>query len=430
MKKILIKSSQDMSALNECLYLDDDLNNEIESTVKDIIKTVITEGDKAVRAFTKKFDGAALDHLWVSKDEFKEADTLVPNAFKEIIETAKNNIWEFHEKQLPAEWTIEKPGIQLGQLIRPMEKVAVYVPGGKASYPSSVLMNIIPALIAGVNSITVVTPPNKDGKVNPYVLFSAKALGVETVLKVGGAQGIAAVAYGTESIPSVDKIVGPGNAYVATAKKLVFGKVDIDMIAGPSEICILADGAANPAYIAADLLSQAEHDEMARVYLVTTSEAVADTTIAELNIQAAALPRQEIINSAIENNAYIITVPDIKTGLDVCNKIAPEHLELMIENPKDSLPKIYNAGSIFLGNYSPEPLGDYYAGTNHTLPTSGTARYASPLGVYDFIKRPSFIYYQEEALRKDKDAIAYFAETEGLYAHANSIRIRFRNEVK
>ncbi|MCD5413733.1 MAG: histidinol dehydrogenase [Clostridiales bacterium] len=405
-------------------------NATVEASVRSIIAEVIASGDSALIKYTNEFDQVLLDDIWVSIEEFEEAVSTIPEKFKNVIAEAKANIEEFHKKQLPSDWKITKGSVVLGQLVRPIEKVAVYVPGGKAAYPSSVLMNIIPAQIAGVKEITIVTPPDKNGKVNANVLYTAKELGINKVIKVGGAQGIAAVAYGTETVDRVDKIVGPGNVYVATAKKLVFGQVGIDMIAGPSEICILADETASPAFVAADLLSQAEHDEMARIFLVTTSEELALQAVNQLEIQTSKLPRKDIITSALQNNAYCFIVPDINIGISVCNKIAPEHLELMVARPQEQLSKIVNAGSIFLGAYSPEPLGDYYAGANHTLPTSGTARYASPLGVYDFIKRPSFIYYSKEDLDKVQNSIAYFAEVEGLYAHANAIKIRFEEEVK
>lgn len=430
MKDVIINDLRDIQVFSKALNQLENNNQDIELATKAIIDDVKANGKQAVLKYTNKFDCPTQTTVYVSKEEFEDAENLVSTRFKEIIKKAKSNIRTFHKNQLPKAWNITTPTFELGQLVRPIEKIAVYVPGGKAAYPSSVLMNIIPAQIAGVKSIVIITPPGPDGKVNPNVLHAASSLGITDVLKVGGAQGVAAAAYGIEGLEPVDKIVGPGNAYVASAKKQVFGKVDIDMIAGPSEVCIFADENANPEFIAADLLSQAEHDEMARLFLVTTSQQLIDDAKSALKIQLSKSTRKEICTSAVENFSYFIKVADRDTGIKVCNAIAPEHLELLVENPKNMMNYINNAGSIFLGEYSPEPLGDYWAGANHTLPTSGTARYASPLGVYDFVKRPSYIYYSEEALKEVHEDISYFAEAEGLDCHSESIKIRFKEDTK
>ncbi|MBB6215675.1 histidinol dehydrogenase [Anaerosolibacter carboniphilus] len=403
----------------------DTANNEIDAIVDQILKEVKRRGDAALQEYTLKFDGVTLSNIRVSQEEVEEAFSKVEPEFVAILKEAKENIWYYHEKQKQNSW-FRNPSenIILGQMVTPLERIGIYVPGGKAAYPSTVLMNAIPALVAGVDSIAMVSPPNKEGKLNPYVLVAANLCGVREIYKVGGAQSIGALAFGTKTIPPVDKIVGPGNSYVAMAKKKVYGSVDIDMIAGPSEICILADNKGNATFIAADLLSQAEHDEDAGVILVTTSQELAEKVQEEVKRQAALLIRKEIIQKSLKNHGYIFVVPDLEIGFRLVNKIAPEHLELMVDSPFDALSKIKNAGAIFLGAYSPEPLGDYFAGPNHTLPTGGTARFSSPLGVDDFIKKSSIIYYNRSALDQARDQIIYFAEKEGLTAHANAIRVR------
>lgn len=398
----------------------------VDQTVKEIIENVKQKGDDALIHYTEQFDGVHLQSLKVTEQEVREALTKIDARFLEILKQAKDNIREFHQHQFEKSWFINKDnGIILGQKVTPLERVGVYVPGGKAAYPSTVLMDVIPAVIAGVNEIVMVSPPNKEGKVNPAVLAAASVAGVTEIYKVGGAQSIAALSFGTESIRPVDKIVGPGNIYVARAKKYVFGKVDIDMIAGPSEICIIADGKQNPTFIAADLLSQAEHDEMAASVLVTESEQLAQDVQREVEKQLGSLDRNEIAKQSIKTFGNIFVVDTIDEAFTVANEIAPEHLELLLDHPLDYLPKVVNAGAIFLGAYSPEPLGDYFAGPNHTLPTSGTAKFSSPLGTYDFLKRSSVIYYRKNNLADVKDQIIQFANEEGLTAHANSIRIRF-----
>ncbi|RKQ33170.1 histidinol dehydrogenase [Oceanobacillus halophilus] len=401
---------------------------QLDSSVLEIIKQVRADKDAALFRYTEKFDQVELDQLLVSEQEFIEARNLVDSEFIEAINDAKENIREFHQAQKEQTWLIEnEKGILLGQKVTPLEKVGVYIPGGKAAYPSSILMNVIPAQIAGVKEIVITTPPQKDGKINPYVLVTADEIGIKTIYKIGGAQAVAALAYGTETVDKVDKIVGPGNAFVARAKKWVYGDVAIDMIAGPSEICVVADETAPPSYVAADLLSQAEHDESASAICVTTSKEVADKVKAEVQKQTEQLERKAIIQSSIEQNGRIVIAKNKEDAFDVVNKIAPEHLQLMIQNPTESMQLIKHAGAIFLGNYSPEPLGDYFAGPNHTLPTSGTARFASPLGVYDFVKKSSIIQYSEDALLSASDKITKLANTEGLTAHANSISIRKDN---
>lgn len=398
----------------------------IDATVNSIIQKVRTDGDDALYYYNKTIDQADIAELKVSEKEMEEAYNSADIDFKEAFMQAADNIRAFHEKQIEKTWKWEKnSGVVLGQLVNPIESVGVYVPGGKAAYPSTVMMNIIPAKIAGVKRIAMVTPPGRDGKINPYILTAAKIVGADEIYKVGGAQAAAALAYGTESIKAVKKIVGPGNIYVARAKKLLFGVVDIDMIAGPSEICIIADDTANPSFAAADLLSQAEHDEMAAAILITTSEEVARKTEGELKSQLKELPRKGIAGKSIENNGLIIIAEDLDSAFELSNIIAPEHLELLLDNPFGHLEKIKNAGAVFLGSYAPEPLGDYYAGPNHTLPTCGAAMYASPLGVYDFVKKSSIIYYPKEELCNVKEKIALLAEKEGLAAHANAVRIRF-----
>jgi len=397
----------------------------VEAVVSDIIANVRQRGDKAVLEYNLKFDKAELTSLLVSQQEIEEAFAAVEPVFLEILEEAAENIRAFHSRQVRNSFVIaEKPGIVLGQKVTPIEKVGVYVPGGTAAYPSTVLMDTIPAKIAGCPEINMVTPPGADGKINPVILAAAKIAGVDNVFKVGGAQAVAALAYGTESIPKVDKIVGPGNAFVAEAKKQVFGLVSIDMIAGPSEILVIADGKSNPAHVAADLLSQAEHDKLASAVLVTDSEALAQAVSEELEKQIPLLPRCEIARASIDNNGKIIVAEDLMQGIEIANEIAPEHLELMVDDPFSYLDAVKNAGSIFMGRSCPEALGDYFAGPNHTLPTSGTARFSSPLSVDDFVKKSQFTYYTADALAKAAERIDYFANQEGLQAHGKSVMIR------
>lgn len=400
--------------------------------VSAIIEAVQTEGDQALCRYALAFDQfealRGKDFL-VTPEEFEGAKSQVSESLQEIIKTAKGNIFAYHQNQKSTDWSFSpKKGIVLGQKIKPLRRVALYIPGGKAAYPSTVLMNGIPALIAGVEEIAIFTPPDRSGNVNPLVLFAADLLGIREVYKLGGAQAIAAAAYGTETIESVDKIVGPGNRYVALAKKLVFGDVAIDMIAGPSEVLILADESANPQWIAADLLAQAEHDEDAALYLLTTDPSLPPKVEKELALQLATLPKANIASKAIGNNGYTFLIGDLETGLILSNLIAPEHLELVVKDPFKALESVDHAGSVFLGPYTPEALGDYYAGTNHTLPTSGTARFSSPLGVYDFIKRPSFLSYSKEALMAVGSEVEAFAEAEGLRAHKRSVTYRLTPE--
>lgn len=398
---------------------------DVAAIVADIIADVKENGDTAVKAYCAKFDKAELTSLEVTPEEIQEAISQVEPEFLDILREAAENIRSFHSRQVRNSFVIaDKPGIVLGQKITPIEKVGVYVPGGTAAYPSTVLMDTIPAKIAGCPQLVMVTPPGRDGKVNPAILAAASIAGVNRIFKVGGAQAIAALAYGTESIPKVDKIVGPGNAFVAEAKKQVFGWVSIDMIAGPSEILVIADGKSNPVHVAADLLSQAEHDKLASAVLVTDSEELALAVQAELERQLPLLPRQEIARASIENNGKIIVAETLMAGIEIANEIAPEHLELQVDDPFSYLDAIQNAGSIFLGRSCPEALGDYFAGPNHTLPTSGTARFSNPLSVDDFVKKSQFSYYTPEALAKAADKIAAFAEKEGLRAHGRSVTIR------
>lgn len=398
---------------------------DVAAIVSDIIADVRENGDAAVKAYCAKFDKAELTSLEVTPEEIQEAISQVEPEFLDILREAAENIRAFHSRQVRNSFVIaDKPGIVLGQKITPIEKVGVYVPGGTAAYPSTVLMDTIPAKIAGCPQLVMVTPPGRDGKVNPVILAAASIAGVNRIFKVGGAQAIAALAYGTESIPKVDKIVGPGNAFVAEAKKQVFGRVSIDMIAGPSEILVIADGKSNPVHVAADLLSQAEHDKLASAVLVTDSEELALAVQAELERQLPLLPRQEIARASIENNGKIIVAETLMAGIEIANEIAPEHLELQVDDPFSYLDAIQNAGSIFLGRSCPEALGDYFAGPNHTLPTSGTARFSNPLSVDDFVKKSQFSYYTPEALAKAADKIAAFAEKEGLRAHGRSVTIR------
>ena len=400
----------------------------VEAIVADIIADVRTNGDKAVLAYDLKFDKAELTTLLVSQAEIDEAFATVDPEFLAILEQAAENIRNFHSKQVRSSFVIaDKPGIVLGQKVTPIEKVGVYVPGGTAAYPSTVLMDTIPAKIAGCGTIVMVTPPGADGKINPVILASAKIAGVDMIFKVGGAQAVAALAYGTESIPKVDKIVGPGNAFVAEAKKQVFGLVSIDMIAGPSEILVIADGKSNPVHVAADLLSQAEHDKLASAVLVTDSADLAEAVSRELEQQIPLLPRAEIARASIDNNGKIIVAENLMQGIEISNEIAPEHLELMVDDPFAYLDAVKHAGSIFMGRNCPEALGDYFAGPNHTLPTSGTARFSSPLSVDDFVKKSQFTYYTADALNAVADSIHYFANKEGLQAHGKSAMIRKEN---
>ena len=397
----------------------------VEAVVSEIIANVKAGGDKAVLEYNLKFDKAQLDTLLVSQQEIDEAFASVEPEFLSILEQAAENIRAFHSKQVRNSFVIaDRPGIVLGQKVTPIEKVGVYVPGGTAAYPSTVLMDTIPAKIAGCPQIVMVTPPGKDGKLNPVILAAAKIAGVDQIFKVGGAQAIAALAYGTESIPKVDKIVGPGNAFVAEAKKQVFGMVSIDMIAGPSEILVIADGKSDPTHVAADLLSQAEHDKLASAVLVTDSEALANAVSDELEKQIPQLPRAEIARASIDNNGKINDAETLMSGIEIANEIAPEHLELMVDDPFAYLDAVKNAGSIFMGRNCPEALGDYFAGPNHTLPTSGTARFSSPLSVDDFVKKSQFTYYTADALSAVAEKIDYFANQEGLQAHGKSVMIR------
>ena len=404
---------------------------DVADTVTEIIENVKTNGDAALFEYSKKFDKAELSSLEVTSEEFDEAFSLVEPRFIEIIKKAAENITEFHKKQVRNSFIInDSDGIVIGQKITPIEKVGLYVPGGTAAYPSTVLMDSIPAKIAGCKEICITTPPMQNGKVNPVILAAAKIAGVDRVFKVGGAQAIAALAYGTDTITKVDKIVGPGNAFVAEAKRQVFGLVSIDMIAGPSEILVIADSKSDPRFVAADLLSQAEHDKMASAVLVTDSMELATKVSDEIEIQLAKLPRQEIARVSIDTNGKIIVAENISDVIAVSNEIAPEHLEIMCDNPFDYLDKITNAGSIFMGRYCPEALGDYFAGPNHTLPTSGTARFSSPLSVDDFVKKSQYTYYTKKALENVASDVAFFAEKEGLSAHARSATIRFESEKK
>lgn len=415
---------------NDEIFARENISANVEATVAEIIANVVKNGDKALFAYGAQFDKVQLEALEVSPEEIEEAFRSVEPEFLDILREAAANIRAYHEKQVRNSFILnEKDGVVIGQKVTAIEKVGLYVPGGTASYPSTVLMDSIPAKIAGCSQIVMVTPPGKDGKVSPVILAAAKIAGVDRIFKVGGAQAVAALAYGTQSIPKVDKIVGPGNAYVAEAKKQVFGKVSIDMIAGPSEILVVADATANPRFVAADLLSQAEHDKMASAVLVTDSRTFAEKVSQELEAQIPQLPRAEIARASIDNNGKIIVAENnLMLAIDIANQIAPEHLELCVDNPFDYLDKVKHAGSIFMGKYCPEALGDYFAGPNHTLPTSGTARFSSPLSVDDFVKKTQFTYYTEGALSKVADKIAFFAHKEGLDAHAKSATIRFEDK--
>lgn len=418
-----ITSYQDY--LKEINQKSEKFDRKTDDIVLDIIQNVRTNGDSAIFEYAKAFDKVSLDSLVVTEEEMLEANELVSDKFKNAMTKAAKNITEFHEKQVEQSWYYNKPnGIMLGQQVTPLDRIGVYVPGGKAAYPSTVLMNVLPAKIAGVEEIYMTTPPQSDGKINPHVLFAAQLAGVKTIYKMGGAQAVAALAYGTETVQKVDKIVGPGNVFVARAKKWVYGDVAIDMIAGPSEICVVADETCKPDFIAADLLSQAEHDEQARAICIVTNEETAIAIQEEVQKQLSKLDRTEIASISIRDHGVIIIAGDLTDAFELVNRIAPEHLQLMFANATDYLADIKHAGAIFIGNYSPEPLGDYFAGPNHTLPTSGTARFASPLGVYDFMKKSSIIRYSKEALNESADDIIEIATMEGLTAHAESIKIR------
>ena len=402
-------------------------HDDVNTIVKNILDDVKSRGDQALYDYNKKFDNVSLSSLQVTEKEIEDAFNRLDKELLEVIRYSHENIVRYHTKQKRNDFLDkDTDGVILGQIINPIEKVGIYVPGGTAAYPSTVLMNAVPAKVAGVEEIVMVTPPNEDGTISDVILAAAKIAGVTKIFKVGGAQAVAALSYGTETIPAVYKIVGPGNIFVAMAKKMVFGEVAIDMVAGPSEVLIISDDSSDPVHIAADLLSQAEHDKLAACILVTTSEELAKLVAVEIESQLAELPRQEIARESINNNGRIIIAKNIEEAILISNEIAPEHLELAVMDPFALLSKIKNAGSIFLGHNTPEPLGDYLAGPNHTIPTSGTAKFASPLSVDDFIKKSSVIYYSKEALEKVKDKVILFAESEGLTAHANSVRKRFK----
>lgn len=406
-------------------YTQQTTDMEIERRVYDIIENVRANGDAALREYSEKFDGVKLDDFKVDQSIIDAAWDNLPEDLKHALLVAKKNITEFHSREIEQGFVdMDTPGITRGQKVTPLARVGLYVPGGTAAYPSTIMMTALPAKIAGVKEIIMVTPPQKDG-INPAVLGAAKLAGVDAVYQVGGAQGVAALAYGTEQIPKVDKIVGPGNIYVATAKRQVFGQVDIDMIAGPSEIGVIADESANPVHLAADLLSQAEHDSRARAIMVTNSEKLANLVSDEVERQLSQLPRESIARPAIENNSYIAVMDSVEDMFTVMNEVAPEHLEIQLPDPMEYMSMVENAGSVFLGRYASEPLGDYVGGTNHVLPTSGTAKFSSPLGVYDFVKRISFTQFSRERLQEVAKDITTLARTEGLEAHARAIEVRF-----
>ena len=428
MRIIELNKETKENLLNDLLKRSPNNYGQFESTVNEIIENVKTNGDKAVFEYTSKFDKFQLtpENIRVTRAEIEEAYTKLDSKLIEVLKQSAENIRSFHMKQLRNSWFDSKPdGTILGMKVTPIGRAGVYVPGGKAAYPSSVLMNVIPAKVAGVEEIVMTTPPGADGKVNPGTLVAADIAGVDTIYKVGGAQAIAALAFGTESIHKVDKITGPGNIFVALAKKAVYGYVSIDSIAGPSEIMVLADETANPRYVAADLLSQAEHDELASAILITTSKKLAEQVSEEIAGFVAKLERKEIIQKALDNYGYILVTENMQDAIDAVNEIASEHLEILTRNPFDIMTRIKNAGAIFLGEYASEPLGDYFAGPNHILPTNGTAKFFSPVNVDDFIKKSSIISYSREALEKVHENIELFAESEGLTAHANSIKVRF-----
>ena len=429
MRIVKLNEDSKKNILEDLLKRSPNNYDQYADSVNEILSNVKENGDKAIFDYTKKFDGADInaENILVTKEEIEEAyDSLENKELVDIIRKSLNNIKVYHEKQKQYSWFDSKPdGSLLGQKVTPIARVGVYVPGGKAAYPSSVLMNVIPAKVAGVEEIVMVTPPGKDGKVNPNTLIAANEAGVDKIYKVGGAQAIGALAYGTESIKKVDKIVGPGNIFVALAKKAVFGFVSIDSIAGPSEILVLADETANPKYVAADLLSQAEHDELASAILVTTSEELANEVSKWVDKFVKELSRTEIMEKSLENYGYILVAETMDDAIDAANEIASEHLEILTKNPFDTMTRVKNAGAMFLGEYSSEPLGDYFAGPNHVLPTNGTAKFFSPLSVDDFIKKSSIISFSREALEPMSQNIQKFAKAEGLTAHANSIRVRF-----
>lgn len=428
MKKIFANGKDEVAFLEELKRRSGETNKKVSETVSAIIEDVKENGDEAVKKYTLKFDGNLPQYYEVPRDVINDALSDADPEFVNALLSAQENISDFHNRQKEQGFINAKDnGVILGQRIRGLERVGLYVPGGTAAYPSSVLMNAVPAKIAGVKEIIMVTPPLKDGTPNKDILVAAAICGVDRIFLSGGAQAIAALAYGTEEIPKCDKIVGPGNIYVATAKKLLYGVVDIDMIAGPSEILVLADETAEPKFAAADLMSQAEHDVLASAIMVTTSEDIADRTLAEIERQKQYLSRKDIIGKSLEDYGAVIICDSRYTAVELANEIAPEHLEVLMENPFELLGSLDNAGSVFLGHYASEPLGDYYAGPNHVLPTSGTARFFSPLGVASFTKRSSYIYYTEEALAEAKDDIVLIAEREGLTAHANAIKVRFEN---
>ena len=414
---------------NETLFIRSPLFQDVGAVVTEILKKVQEEGDAALKYYTKKFDGADLSDLIVSSEEIEEAFASTSEEYRKVLQQAYDNIAEYHSHQIrPGFVMTRENGVVLGQKITPIEKVGLYVPNGTAAYPSSLIMNCVPAKLAGCSELVIVTPPDRDGKVNAAILAAAKICKVDKIVKVGGAQAVAALAFGTESVPKVDKIVGPGKAYVAEAKKQVFGKVAIDTIAGPSEVLIVADRNNDPGILAADMLAQAEHDVMATSVLVTDSAELAEKVAQELEVQLSVLPRENIARPSIENNGKIVIVSSLEEAVECANEIAPEHLEISVDDPFSYLGKIKNAGSIFLGKDAPEALGDYMAGPNHTLPTTGTARFGSPLSVDDFVKKSQYTYFSHRALEEIKDSIMLFAEEEGLHGHANSIDIRFRED--
>ncbi len=426
--KVIADGKKEYDFIKELKLRAENSDKDVVPAVSEIINNVREKGDKAVYDYTVKFDGKAPEKTEITKEEIEELIKDCEPKFLEAITKAAANIKDFHARQVQQSWlTTKENGVIMGQRVRGLKRVGIYVPGGTAAYPSSVLMNAIPAKLAGVEEVIMVTPPCKDGKPNPNIMAAAKIAGVDRVFLMGGAQAVAALAYGTETVPKVDKIVGPGNIFVATAKKLLYGVVDIDMIAGPSEILIVADKTANPKFLAADLMSQAEHDRLASSILLTTSDEIAVETEKEVLRQVEKLSRKDIIEYSLSNFGAIIVCSDMTQAVDFANELAPEHLEVCCENPMEYVGKLHNAGSVFLGNYSPEPLGDYFAGPNHVLPTSGTARFFSPLSVDSFVKKSSFIYYTEDALKKDAELIEEFAKKEGLTAHANSITVRFED---
>lgn len=431
MRIVQLDKETKKNILSDLLKRDPNQYGEYEATVKEIVENVRHNGDEALKEYTLQFDHTELDtrKMLVSDDEIAEAESLVDPELKQVMQKSLENIRNYHKKQLRTSWFDAQPnGTILGQKVTPLTRVGVYVPGGKAAYPSTVLMNIVPASVAGVPEIVMVTPPGKDGKVNPVTLTAAKMAGATKIYKVGGAQAIAALAFGTATVPKVDKIVGPGNIFVALAKKCVYGYVSIDSIAGPSEILVIADETANPLHIAADLLSQAEHDELASAILITTSKKLAEEVNQYIEKMVPNLSRRAILEKSLENYGYILLAESLDEAIDVANEIASEHLEIVTANPFEVMTKIKNAGAIFLGSYSSEPLGDYFAGPNHVLPTNGTAKFFSPLSVDDYVKKSSIIYYSKEALEAVHEDIEKFAKAEGLTAHANSIHVRFDGE--